>query len=56
MFGMVLASFQVKHKLGQPRFFQQIFLVANTNFAVILNMLLLTLSNANVLFVEREFT
>lgn len=38
-FGMVPASFQAKDKLGQLRFFQKTFLIADTNVAGILNML-----------------
>lgn len=54
IFDMVLASFPIEDKLGQPRFFQETFLVANTSLAVILNMLFLTLSNAIVLFKARK--
>ena len=33
---MVLASFQVKDKLGKPWFFQEIFLLADSNIEVVL--------------------
>lgn len=50
IFDMVLVSFQVKNKLGQPLLLQKIFLVANTNVTMILGMLFLTHSNVNILF------
>lgn len=34
-FSMILVSFQVEDKLGNTRFFQEIFLVANTSIEVI---------------------
>ena len=49
-FGMVIADFQVEDKGGRPRFFQEIFLVVDTKFEVILGMPFLKLSNADVLF------
>ena len=49
-FWMVIADFQVEDKVGRPRFFQETFLVANTKFEVILEMLFLKLSNADVSF------
>ena len=55
-FGMVLASFQVEDKLGRARFFQELFLLADTTVEVVLGMPFLTLSNADVLFSERELT
>lgn len=56
MFGIILANFQINDKFGWAWFFQKIFLVANTSVEVILDMLFLTLSNADMLFVERELT
>ena len=49
-FGMMIADFQVEDKGSRPRFFQETFLVANTKFEVILRMLFLKLSNADVSF------
>ena len=51
-FGMVIADFQVEDKSGRPRFFQEIFLVDDTKFEVILRMLFLKISNADVAFDE----
>ena len=53
---MVLASFQVEDKLGRARFFQETFLLANISAEVVLGMPFLTLSNADVQFVEKELT
>ena len=47
---MIIADFQVEDKANRPRFFQDIFLVANTKFEVILGMLFLKLNNANMSF------
>ena len=47
-FGMVLASFQVENKLRRARFFQESFLLAHTSVEVVLGMLFLTLSNADI--------
>ena len=55
-FGMVLASFQVENKLGRIWFFQETFLLADISAEVVLGMPFLTLSNADVQFVEKELT
>ena len=55
-FGMVLADFQIENKLGKARFFQETFLLANISVEIVLDMLFLTLSNANIQFVEKELT
>ena len=47
---MVITDFQVEDKVGTPRFFQETFLVANTKFDVILGMLFLKISNADMAF------
>ena len=56
IFGMVLASFQVEDKLGRAWFFQETFLLADISAEVVLGMPFLTLSNADVQFVEKELT
>ena len=53
---MILANFQVEDKLGRTRFFQETFLLANISVEVVLGMPFLTLSNANVQFIEKELT
>ena len=55
-FGMVLADFQVEDKLGRARFFQETFLLADISAKVVLGMPFLTLSNADIQVVEKEFT
>ena len=55
-FGIVLADFQVEDKLGRARFFQETFLLADISAEVVLDMPFLTLSNADVQFVEKELT
>ena len=49
-FRMVIADFQIEDKANRPRFFQEIFLVADTKFEVILGMPFLKINNADVLF------
>ena len=53
IFGIVIADFQVEDKGGWPRFFQKIFLMANTQFEVILGMPFLKISNADVSFCKK---
>ena len=53
-FGMVIASFLLQDKLGKVRFFQETFLVADTQIEVVLEMPFLTLGNADIRFAERE--
>ena len=52
-FGMVIADFQIEDKGGRPRFFQKTFLVADTKFKVVLEMLFLKISNADIAFGKR---
>ena len=56
IFGMIIADFQVEDKASRPRFFQKTFLVADTKFEVILGMLFLKISNADVSFGEETLT
>ena len=53
---MVIANFQVEDKIGRSRFFQETFLVADTKFEVVLGMLFLKISNADMSFGEGIFT
>ena len=55
-FGMVITDFQVEDKGGKPRFFQEIFLVADTQFEMILEMPFLKISNVDVLFSKKILT
>ena len=53
IFKIIIADFQVEDKVGRPRFFQKIFLVADTKFELVLGMLFLKISNADVSFGEK---
>ena len=53
---MVIAAFQVRDKLGKARFFQETFLLADTSMEVVLEMLFLIFSNADIQFAEKELT
>ena len=53
-FGMVVAAFSVEDKANRVRFFEETFLVANVSPKVVLGMLFLTLSGANVDFLGRK--
>ena len=55
-FEIKIADFQVENKIGRPKFFQETFLVANTKFEVILGMLFLKISNADVVFGKKTLT
>ena len=46
----------MEDKGGRPRFFQEIFLVADTQFEMILGMSFLKISNADVLFGKGTLT
>ena len=49
-YGMVVAAFSVENKANRVRFFEETFLVANFSPEVVLVMLFLTLSDADVDF------
>ena len=53
-FEIVLANFQVEDKLRRTWYFQETFLLADISTEIVLNMSFLTLSNANVQFVEKK--
>ena len=55
-FEMVLTSFQVEDKLKKTRFFQETFLLADISTEMVLGIPFLTLSNADVQFVEKKLT
>ena len=56
IFRMIMASFLVENKLGRARFFQETFLLADIDMEVVLGMLFLIFSNADIQFVEKELT
>ena len=53
---MIIAGFQVDNNLGRAWFFQQSFWLAETSMEVVLGMLFLIFSNANIRFAEKELT
>ena len=53
---MIIATFQVIHKLGIACCFWATFLLADISIKVVLKMLFLTLSNVNILFVDKKRT
>lgn len=55
-FGMLIAHFWIEDKAGKSIFFQKIFIVANTKFVIIPEMIFLRISNANVLFGQKTLT
>lgn len=54
IFGMIIVGFLLQDKLRKIWFFQKIFLVINTRIEVVLGMLFLTFSGANLRFVKKE--
>ena len=53
-YGMVITVFQIVNKLDCSRFFYETFLLADIIIKVILGILFLTLSNADVEFAKKE--
>ncbi len=51
-YGMASARFSIQDSRGRVRFFEETFLLADTSMEVVLGMLFLSLSNANVEFAE----
>ena len=51
---MVIAGFSLQDKLRKVWFFQETFLVVDTRMKIVLEMLFLTFSNADIQFAERE--
>lgn len=53
---MTIATFSVQDKLGWNRFFKETFLLTDTSMEVVLGMLFLSLSNADIDFEVGGFT
>ena len=51
---MVIADYSVKDKLGRFQFYQKTFLLAIISLEVVLGMLFLTFSKADIWFAEQE--
>ena len=56
IFRMLIADFQVEDKVSRPRFFQESLLVANIKFEVVLEILFLKISNADLAFGKETLT
>ena len=56
IFEMVLVSFQAEDKLRRACFFQETFLLADTSIEVVLGMLFLTFSIADIQLDKKKFT
>ena len=52
---MVIVSFKIEDKVGRPRLFQEIFLIIDTKFKIILEIFFLKISNIDILFGEKTF-
>ena len=50
----MIIDFQIENKSSKSRFFQKIFLIANIKFKVILKMLFLKISIANIAFNKKN--
>ena len=55
-FGIVITDLKVEDKAGKSKFFQKIFLVADTKFEPILGIFFLKISNADMLFGKEMLT
>ena len=53
---MAITNFQIENKTSKPRFFKEIFLVADIKFEVILMMFFLKISNASISFSKKTVT
>ena len=56
IYGIVIAAFQVVNKLDRSRFFQESFLSTNISIQLILSMLFVIFSNADMQCVEKKLT
>ena len=52
IFGMVIANCLIKNKLRRVQFFQKTFLLANIGLKVVIGMLFLIFSRANIWFAK----
>ena len=52
---MVIVDFKIENKISKPKFFQKTFLITNTKFTVISEMLFLKINNADMFFAKKIF-
>lgn len=55
-YGMVIVGFSVQNRLEKVLFFEEVFLLANTSIKVVLRIPFLIFLDADIWFVEKEFT
>ena len=55
-YGIVITAFQVLNKLGCSRFFYKTFLLADISIKMVLSMLFLIFSNADIQFIKKKLT
>ena len=53
-YGIVFAAFSMTDKANQVKFFKEPFLVANVSLKIVFGIPFLTLSSADIDFLERE--
>ena len=51
---MIVVAFSVTNKVNQVKFFKETFLVANVSLEIVFEILFLTLSGANIDFLDRD--
>ena len=52
----MITNFSIEDKIGKLKFFKEIFLMVNTKFEMILEILFLKINNVNMLFSENLLT
>ena len=55
IFEIVIANYSIKDKLKRVRFFQETFLLTNISLKMVLEILFLSFSKADIWFTKREF-
>lgn len=51
----MIASFQINNIIGKSQFFQEIFMLTDIDIEIILDILLLIFSNADIKFIKQKF-
>lgn len=55
-FKIIIANFQIEHKVGRFKYFSEIFLIANIKIKVVLKMLFFKFSIVNMPFSNKTLT
>lgn len=56
IFRIIIANFQIEDKVGRPRYFQEIFLIAITKIEMVLEMFFFKFSNVDMSFGNDTFS